>query len=51
MMATILFSPEAEEDLRELVEYLAGRNPAAAAKLGQGILHNRQARRRRFRRP
>lgn len=37
-MATILFAPEAEEDLRELVEYLAERNPAAAARLGQRIL-------------
>lgn len=32
------FAPEAEDDLRDLIEYLAERNPAAAAKLGGRIL-------------
>lgn len=35
---SVLFAPEAEQDLRELLEYLAERNPDAAAKLGQRIL-------------
>jgi plasmid stabilization system protein ParE len=34
---TVLFAPEAEEDFAALVEYLAERNPAAAAELGRRI--------------
>lgn len=33
----VLFAPEAEEDFSELVEYLAQRNPKAAAELGRKI--------------
>ena len=35
---TVLFAPEAEAELHELVEYLAERNPQAAAELGERIL-------------
>jgi len=35
---TVLFAPEAEEDFREMIEYLAERNPDAAARLGGRIL-------------
>ncbi len=34
----IVWSPEAADDLEGAVEYLAGESPAAAAKLGHGIL-------------
>jgi len=34
---TISFAPEAEEDFQALVEYIAERNPAAAASLSNRI--------------
>lgn len=34
----IRFSPRARDDLRSAVEYLAGRNPAAAAELKDQLL-------------
>lgn len=34
---TILFAPEAEDDFAALIEYLAQRNPTAAAELGRRI--------------
>jgi plasmid stabilization system protein ParE len=34
----VLFAPEAEADLEELLDYIAERNPRAAAALGQRIV-------------
>jgi plasmid stabilization system protein ParE len=34
----ILFAPEAEADLHNLMEYLAGQNPRAASQRGEHIL-------------
>lgn len=39
MTLPVIWRPEARQDLKDIIDYIAARRPAAAQRLGDAILH------------